>query len=522
MTALVARRRRRASVGALRRALVARRARPPARRSTPSRPGSATASRWCAKRPRSRSASSATRGGARAWSRARARARGRAARGALSGGRVAGRDRRRARRAAGGGAARRPRHQGARAGRGRARRRRRARATPIASRGSSTKPATSATRRRWRWRDSAIGARCRRWSAALGQRDRALDAATALAALGIGDDAAARAALVHEVERFFGDAARQGARRRGAGARRRRARPRRTCARRRAAAATTCAASPNPCYRSWAMPLRLIDSHCHLEPKDFVAPTASTSAARARARARRRRRGLRLRRLGQLARRGAQRRRHGRGARRRLGRRSASIRTTPPASPTAPTRRSSGWPPSHPRVVAVGETGLDYHYKHSPVDRAAGRAAPLHRHRPARQATAVAAHPRRPRRRRAHPRGGARGRGRRRHPLLHGRPRATRRRYVELGFHISLSGVVTFKSAEPIREAAAWAPLDRLLVETDCPFLAPVPLRGKRNEPAYITHTAAAVAQLRGLPLEEFGEATTRNCRALFRPPLTS
>jgi len=60
-------------------------------------------------------------------------------------------------------------------------------------------------------------------------------------------------------------------------------------------------------------------------------------------------------------------------------------------------------------------------------------------------------------------------------------------------------------------------PLDRLLVETDCPFLAPVPMRGKRNEPAYITHTAAAVASLRGLPAEEFAAVTTANCRALFR-----
>lgn len=94
--------------------------------------------------------------------------------------------------------------------------------------------------------------------------------------------------------------------------------------------------------------------------------------------------------------------------------------------------------------------------------------------------------------------------------------------WVELGFHISLSGVVTFRSAEAIREAAAWVPLDRLLVETDCPFLAPVPLRGKRNEPAYVSHTAAAVAALRGLSLEAFGDATSNNARALFRLASTS
>ena len=89
--------------------------------------------------------------------------------------------------------------------------------------------------------------------------------------------------------------------------------------------------------------------------------------------------------------------------------------------------------------------------------------------------------------------------------------------YVGLGFHISLSGVVTFKSASAIREAASWVPLDRLLVETDCPYLAPIPMRGKRNEPAYIAHTAAFVAALRGLNLAEFGAATTRNARTLFR-----
>ncbi len=93
---------------------------------------------------------------------------------------------------------------------------------------------------------------------------------------------------------------------------------------------------------------------------------------------------------------------------------------------------------------------------------------------------------------------------------------ADARAYVDLGFHLSLSGIVTYKTAQPIREAAAWAPLDRLLVETDCPYLAPVPLRGKRNEPAYVTHTAAIVAALRGLSPDDFAAATTRNCRALF------
>jgi TatD DNase family protein len=77
--------------------------------------------------------------------------------------------------------------------------------------------------------------------------------------------------------------------------------------------------------------------------------------------------------------------------------------------------------------------------------------------------------------------------------------------------------VVTFKSAGAIREAAAWVPLDRLLVETDCPYLAPVPMRGKRNEPAFVAHTANAVAQLRGLAPAELARATTDNSRRLFR-----
>jgi TatD DNase family protein len=166
-------------------------------------------------------------------------------------------------------------------------------------------------------------------------------------------------------------------------------------------------------------------------------------------------------------------------------------------------------------VVAVGETGLDYHYKHSPaaeqqetlrrfiaIARRAKKPLSLHI-RDAHSDTArilTEEH--------ADEIGG----------VIHCFTGDVRdaQAYVGLGFHLSLSGVITFKSAEPIRQAAAWAPLDRLLVETDCPFLAPVPLRGKRNEPAYITHTAAAVATLRGLGLDEFGAATTANARKLF------
>lgn len=87
---------------------------------------------------------------------------------------------------------------------------------------------------------------------------------------------------------------------------------------------------------------------------------------------------------------------------------------------------------------------------------------------------------------------------------------------LDLGFYISFSGIVTFKNAAAIQEAARYVPLDRMLVETDSPYLAPVPKRGKPNEPAYVRHTAAFVAQLRGDSLETIAQATTANCLRLF------
>ena len=87
---------------------------------------------------------------------------------------------------------------------------------------------------------------------------------------------------------------------------------------------------------------------------------------------------------------------------------------------------------------------------------------------------------------------------------------------LDLGFYISFSGIVTFKNAAAIQEAARYVPLDRLLVETDSPYLAPVPKRGKPNEPAYVRHTAAFVALLRGDSLENIAQATTANCLRLF------
>ena len=84
------------------------------------------------------------------------------------------------------------------------------------------------------------------------------------------------------------------------------------------------------------------------------------------------------------------------------------------------------------------------------------------------------------------------------------------------GMYLSFSGVLTFKKADELREIAKAAPLEQILVETDSPYLAPVPMRGKPNEPAYVIHTARALAEIKGLSFEDIAQATTRNCRDLF------
>lgn len=173
-----------------------------------------------------------------------------------------------------------------------------------------------------------------------------------------------------------------------------------------------------------------------------------------------------------------------------------------------------------PRVVAVGETGLDYYYKYSlPEEQQALFRRTLRLsaevHKP------VVLHIRD-----AHPEAlrivaeeGAPAGG-----VVHcftGGPDEARA-WLELGFYISLSGIVTFKSAAAIQAAARLVPSDRLLLETDCPYLAPVPHRGKRNEPSYLVHTAAFVANLRGVALPELAAATTAAARRLFRLPTPS
>jgi TatD DNase family protein len=171
-----------------------------------------------------------------------------------------------------------------------------------------------------------------------------------------------------------------------------------------------------------------------------------------------------------------------------------------------------------PRVVAVGETGLDFHYDHSPrpaqeaafrrslaAARAAGKPVVVH----VREADAACA---RVLREEGVPERGG---------VIHcfTGDAAAARAYLDLGLFISVAGVVTFKTAEALREAVRIVPPDRLLVETDSPFLAPIPHRGKRNEPAWVVETARKVAEIRGTSLDEVARATTDNARRLFRLP---
>jgi len=89
--------------------------------------------------------------------------------------------------------------------------------------------------------------------------------------------------------------------------------------------------------------------------------------------------------------------------------------------------------------------------------------------------------------------------------------------YLDLGFYLSFTGIITFKNAQPLRDVVRQVPLERMFVETDSPYLAPVPHRGKRNEPAYVRFVAETIAKVKGLALEEVARVTTNNVRELFR-----
>ena len=168
----------------------------------------------------------------------------------------------------------------------------------------------------------------------------------------------------------------------------------------------------------------------------------------------------------------------------------------------------------HPRVVGIGETGLDFHYDHSPHDVqeqvfrahiAASEASGLPLIVHAREADIEIARILRE----ESPRAGVL------HCFSSGRGLAEAA--LGLGFYISISGIITFRKADELRAIVRDVPLDRLLVETDAPYLAPVPYRGKRNEPAYIVATATAVAELKGVSLLQLAAATTENFFALFQ-----
>ncbi len=93
---------------------------------------------------------------------------------------------------------------------------------------------------------------------------------------------------------------------------------------------------------------------------------------------------------------------------------------------------------------------------------------------------------------------------------------AVARAALDLGYYISFSGILTFKSAQDLRDVAAFVPMDRMLIETDSPYLAPVPYRGKTNNPSYVPKVAQQIAQIRGVPIEEIGQVTSRNFELLF------
>jgi TatD DNase family protein len=162
------------------------------------------------------------------------------------------------------------------------------------------------------------------------------------------------------------------------------------------------------------------------------------------------------------------------------------------------------------RVVAVGEIGLDFHYDHSPRDKQAEvfrqliqlarelkKPIVVHTRSAPNETLQILSDEK------AADVGG----------IIHcfSEDKAFAARALDLGFDLSFSGIVTFKRALDIQEVAAWAPQDRILVETDSPYLAPVPVRGKRCEPAYVLHTARFVAGLRGVPVEELAEQTSQN-----------
>ena len=200
---------------------------------------------------------------------------------------------------------------------------------------------------------------------------------------------------------------------------------------------------------------------------------------------------------------------------------SASAGIHPHEAKDAPDDIAGAFEPflSNSRIVAIGETGLDYYYDHSPRDVqqrvlraqiAIARDADLpliFHHRDAFEDFAAIL--------RDEWQPGMRG-------VVHcfTGDTAQARTYVEeFGLYLGIGGIVTFKSAQPVRDAILATGIDRLVLETDCPYLAPVPHRGRRNEPAYVAVTAQKVAEVLSLPAGDVAQGTTQNANTLFRFP---
>lgn len=171
---------------------------------------------------------------------------------------------------------------------------------------------------------------------------------------------------------------------------------------------------------------------------------------------------------------------------------------------------------AHPKVIAIGETGLDYYWQkdkpewqrvrfrtHIRAAKRCGKPLIIHTRESAEDTIRLMAEE------------GAGTVGGVMHCFTENWDIA--RQALDLGFYISFSGIVTFKNASIVKEVARKCPLDRILVETDSPYLAPVPYRGKPNEPAYVRHVAEEIASLHGLSLDQISQATTDNFFTLFK-----
>jgi TatD DNase family protein len=184
---------------------------------------------------------------------------------------------------------------------------------------------------------------------------------------------------------------------------------------------------------------------------------------------------------------------------------------------------------SHPRVVAIGETGLDYYYDHSPREqqkaafrrfielaRRVNKPVVCHIRSVKEDATRTVGESDAHEDARAILREcGALDLG----VIIHcftGTPDDAKA-YAEMGCYVSFSGIVTYKTAQALRDAVPHVPRERLMIETDCPYLAPLPMRGKRNEPGFVKHTAEVVARCAGITFEELAQITTENACRVYR-----